>query len=393
MKTTHLMLAACAAVAFISSAQAIQISYSYDSAGRLTSVSYGAAGNTTYEYDRNGNLLARENTVNPFLPLAGTYAGLITGNAGSSAVAGFLSVKVTLNGGFSGTASLGGKKFKVKGTFDANGDATVDLPGSPAVHLSLHLDSGTRQITGALTGGVTAMVTASSAPFSKSKPAPGGAVGKYTALLAATESAVTVPKGTGFATVTIGATGSVKVAGVLADGTKLSQGTSLVSDTQWPLFANLYKAEGFVSGLVSYAPDPGVGEFIGTIDWLKPAVPGGLYTAGFSTELNFSAAHYAAPPKGQRALDLTDDSPNAHFVAPGIDQFLSLDNSNRVQVGDPNPEKLTLKVKAKSGKVSGSLLFDGKTRKFSGLLQLEQNAGAGFFLSDTESLPFELGEN
>jgi hypothetical protein len=50
-------------------------------------------------------------------------------------------------------------------------------------------------------------------------------------------------------------------------------------------------------------------------------------------------------------------------------------------------------VKAKSGKVSGSLLFDGKTRKFSGLLQLEQSVGAGFFFSDTESLPFELSEN
>jgi YD repeat-containing protein len=272
MKATHLLLAACVALACDLPARAIQISYSYDSAGRLTSASYGGAGNTTYQYDRNGNLLARVNTVNPFVPLAGTYAGLITGNGGSSAQAGFLSLNVTLTGGFSGTASFGGKKFKVKGSFDSNGDASIDLPGSPAVHLDLHLDAGTRQVTGAFTGGVTAMLTASSAPFAKSKPAPGGAVGKYSALLAATESLATVPKGTGFANVTIGSTGSVKVAGVLADGTKLSQGTSLVSDTQWPLFATLYKNEGFISGLVSYAPNPGVGEFIGTIDWLKPAV-------------------------------------------------------------------------------------------------------------------------
>jgi hypothetical protein len=62
-------------------------------------------------------------------------------------------------------------------------------------------------------------------------------------------------------------------------------------------------------------------------------------------------------------------------------------------VSDPNPEKLTLKVKAKSGKVSGSLLFEGRKQKFSGLFQLEQNVGAGFFFSDTESLPFEVGED
>jgi YD repeat-containing protein len=393
MKLTHLMLAACAAAAFVSSARAIQISYSYDSAGRLTSASYGAAGNTTYQYDRNGNLLARVNTVNPFLPLAGKYAGLITGNAGSSAEAGVLSLNVTLSGGFSGTVSLGGKKFKVKGTFDADGNATVDLSGSPAVHLALHLDSGTRQITGTFTGGVTATLTASSAPFSKSKPAPGGAVGKYTALLAATESLATVPKGTGFASVTIGTTGGVKVAGVLADGTKLSEGTSLVTDTQWPLFANLYKDGGFVSGLVSYAPDPGVGEFIGTIEWMKPAVTGGLYTAGFSTELDFSAAHYAPPPKGQPALELDDESPNAHFIAPGIDKPLTLDAKNHISVAEPNPEKLTLKLKAKSGQISGGLLIAGKGRKLSGVLQLEQNIGAGFFFSDSESLPFTLGEN
>src|SRR4030095_970390 len=133
MKMTHLILAACAATAFVSSARAIQISYGYDSAGRLTSASYGAAGNTTYQYERNGNMLARINTVNPSLPLAGKYAGLVTGNAGSSAEAGVLSLNVTLSGGFSGTVSLGGKKFKVKGTFDADGNATVDLAGSPAV--------------------------------------------------------------------------------------------------------------------------------------------------------------------------------------------------------------------------------------------------------------------
>ena len=57
----------------------------------------------------------------------------------------------------------------------------------------------------------------------------------------------------------------------------------------------------------------------------------------------------------------------------------------------PNPEKLSLKLKVKNGVLSGKIALDGKARKVSGILQLEQNEGAGFFLTDSESRPFTFG--
>lgn len=373
--------------------RAVVISYTYDAAGRLTSAGFGGVSSTTYRYDANGNLLALTNSQSLFVPLAGSYAGLIAANPVSNAGAGFITLNVTLTGGFTGQLSIGGKLFKLKDTFDPNGEATLDLPLVPPVQLALHIDPATHEITGTLSGGVTASLTAFAAPFGKKSPAPGGAVGKFTGLFEATESVATKPKGSGFGTLTIGSTGSVKLAATLADGTKVSQGTTLVSGARWALFAPLYKGGGFVGGLVEYAPAPGESDFDGPLDWLKPQTPTPLYGDPFATHLVFTAARYTPPAKGRRALDLADITPNGRFVAPGVSRSFTLDSKGVIRVADPNPEHLTLTLGVKAGMVSGSILFGGKTRKLSGLLQLQQNAGAGFFFSDSESLPFTLGRN
>lgn len=379
----------------LASAQALVISYHYDSAGRLTTANYGGVSSTSYGYDANGNLLSRTNSQSIFVPLAGNYAGLIAASPVLNAGAGSITLSVSLTGSFSGRLVLGGKTFKLRDEFDANGDCEIDLPTTPAVHLSLHIDPVTREVTGTVSGGVVAALTAFPAPFGKKAPAPGGAVGKFTALFSATENMTTVPKGTGFGMVTVAATGSVKMAGTLADGTKFSQGTTLVSETRWPLYASLYKNAGHVAGLVEYAPLPGTGDFandpLEKLDWVRPG--GGLYAAAFTTELDFSAARYAAPAKNQRVLDLPDTSPNGDFLAPGIDRLFTLDAKNRIVVETTNPENLVLKLNVKTGTVSGSLTFGGKVRKLAGILQLEPNVGAGFFFSDSESLPFVFGED
>lgn len=386
MNATRCLLVLAAALAL--PAHALVIAYSYDAAGRLTTANYGGVSSTAYAYDANGNLLARTNSESLFVPLAGNYAGLIAANPASNAGAGSITLSVTLTGGFTGQLSLGGRTFKIKGSFDPNGDAVLGLELVPAVLVALHLDPATHEITGTLTGGVTAALTAFAAPFGKKSPAPGGAAGKFTAFFPATENVTTKPKGTGFGTVTIGPTGSVKLAGTLADGSKVSQGSTLVSDTRWPLFVPLYKKQGFVAGLVSYAPAPGTGDFSGTLDWIAGATT--LYQP-FTTQLGLSAARYTPPAKGRRALDLPDTVPNGGFTAPGVDRVFTLDTKNAIKVTDPNPEKLALTLGTKAGTVSGHLLLGGKTRKLSGVLQLEQNIGAGFFFTDTESLPFALG--
>lgn len=391
MKTIRL-IALAAALAW--PAHALVVSYTYDAAGRLTSANYGGVSSTAYTYDANGNLLSRVNSESLFIPLAGNYTGLIAANPISNAGAGSVTLSVTLTGSFSGKIVLGGKTFKIKGSFDQNGDAALDLELVPAVRVTLHLDPAMHEITGTLTGGVTASLTAFAAPFGKKSPAPGGVVGTFTTLLSPTELVTTKPKGKGFGTVKITTAGSVKLAGTLADGTKISQGTTLVSETRWPLYVPLYKSAGFVGGLVDYRPTPGLSDFEALLDWSKPDTATALYPAAFTTELSLSAALYSPPAKGQRVLDLPDAPLNCDFIAgAAFSRTVTLDSKNVVVVPEPNPEKLTIKLGVKAGTLTGSLLLDGKTRKFSGILQREQNIGAGFFFSDTESLPIFLGDD
>jgi uncharacterized protein (TIGR03437 family) len=49
------------------------VNYSYDAAGRLTKVDYGAAGSINYTYDKAGNLMSRA-----VVPAGGTVGGLIS---------------------------------------------------------------------------------------------------------------------------------------------------------------------------------------------------------------------------------------------------------------------------------------------------------------------------
>ena len=130
------------------------------------------------------------------------------------------------------------------------------------------------------------------------------------------------PAGVGYLTVTIGSKGSAKVAGVLADGTKVSRSRRLILDggegpaACVPFFAPLYTKKGWVGGLLWLDPvartvttDRDAGWFV---RWEKPGrgtegfrmlldACGGFYStvpelaAGylFSAEVNEAAYHYA----------------------------------------------------------------------------------------------------
>ena len=374
------------------------LTYNYDAAGRLTRVNYGGTINTAYTYDPNGNLLSRINSTEPLPLVVGEYFGLITNATPGIANEGVLSLQLSASGAFTGKLTIGGKTYSFRGTFAEDGSTAPIViqrkGGLPSLTLMLAVDVSdpALQITGTLTDGTfTSQVALDRALFGKSNPAPANLIGKYTAFFRATSNAAGIPQGTGFARVSVNPSGSVRATGVLADGSKFSQGTPLTGDGTWPFFAALYKKKGLLAGFIEFGLAPNDGEFTGTLDWVRPAGGRGPFASGFNTELDFSAAHYVAPPRGQRALDLPNTSPNARFNAPGITRPVTLTAENKIIVAEPNPEKLTLKLKVKSGLLKGRITVDGKARKLSGILQLEQNEGAGFFLTDDESLPFNFG--
>jgi YD repeat-containing protein len=313
-----------------SAAHAIIVSYGYDTAGRLTVANYGGTSSTSYTYDANGNLLARTNRVNPFLPLLGTYTGLVTSGTPSATNTGMISLTIAAKGvtenpftaQFTGTLKLGGASYKIRGSFDATGAATITVErkaplAALMLNLQLDLDSG-GILTGTISGGETAGLAAMLTPFTKKAPAPSGLAGPYTALFEPTQSGTTIPHGDGFATVTVSSSGAVKIAGTLADGSKLSLGTALASDGTCPLFLPLYKNTGFLVGTATFSVSPGVSDFAGTLDWDKfQATSASIYPATFSTQVNLVGSNYAKPAKNQRVLDLPDTASNARFTTDG----------------------------------------------------------------------------
>ncbi len=68
-------------------------------------------------------------------------------------------------------------------------------------------------------------------------------------------AAYEMPRGDGYLTMTVGARGKAKIAGVLADGTKVSQASTLMTTPGVPFFRPLYRRRGEIGGLLKIDPD------------------------------------------------------------------------------------------------------------------------------------------
>ncbi|MGB8166229.1 MAG: choice-of-anchor tandem repeat NxxGxxAF-containing protein, partial [Chthoniobacteraceae bacterium] len=99
--------------------------------------------------------------ANPFIAVAGNYAGLIATTPATFAGGGQATLKVMPTGAFTGTVVFGGRSFRVKGAFDNTGHVTFGIPKTTiTVTLNLALGWSPRLLTGTVTeGAVTASVT------------------------------------------------------------------------------------------------------------------------------------------------------------------------------------------------------------------------------------------
>ncbi|MEK0449406.1 MAG: hypothetical protein RL088_1674 [Verrucomicrobiota bacterium] len=371
------------------------ISYRYDAAGRLTNVNYGGTSSTTYAYDKNGSLLSRTNAVAPLPPFAANYAGSISNLDPSVTNTGAVALKLLPTGAFSGKLVLGGKTFPFKGTFADDGTSapiviTRKLPlANLTLSLALDVAGGTNQITGTITDGTfTSDITLDRAAYDKkSNPVPGGIAGNYTVQLRPTQALG--PQGFGYGTAKVDTGGGVKFAGVLGDNTKISQSATISSAGTWAFHLPLYKSGGILSGLVTFASDPGGSDFAGVLDWQKPATTGPLYPDAFATEVNLIGSRYVIPPKGQPVLDFAAGLGNARLLTLGsapLDKLITLDVANKFIVpADAAKLKLTLTVP--TGIFLGSYVNGGSTFKIGGVLFHEQNLGGGMVIGPAATAP------
>ena len=209
----------------------------------------------------------------------------------------------------------------------------------------------------------------------------------------ASEAVNAAPQGAGYLAMTVGAKGSVKVAGVLADGTKVAHASRLLlsdgggSEACVPFFVPLYRKTGWAGGLLWFDPetrtvttDRDSGWFI---RWKNPGsgpdgfemlldACGGFYGTGaalasaylFTVEMGIVPYHHAegasewaaapdavpVPPKGSSLTILQAAKPRK--VTEEVRTWYEYDETN--------PANATLSFTARTGLFKGgfSLCYD-----------------------------------
>lgn len=310
----------------------------------------------------------------------GIYAGSVQGAPNTNDKAGWASFTLSATG--TGTLALqfGGQKFSVKLLFDSEGRFTATLPKTMLV-LKLAIDkvNGTDQITGTVEAGgppiITMALDRKQTTYTTKNPIP--RAGYYTVSLPPDPNHLeaSFPQGAGYIGLTVSPTGAVRLAGALADGSKVSLGLALSKASEFSFYLPLYKYAGSFTGratVLAAGPNP----VNGTVSWFRP---------GVAAEIGLVSSLYLPPTKANPAALNLPDGEGAFAVTGGdvlttpANKELTIDNtSNKVKI--VGAEKFTMTIAAKTGLFSGTF-YDtaGKARKFYGILLQDQNLGRGYF--------------
>jgi len=260
----------------------------------------------------------------PALETAGGYDGYFYaesefGGGAATAVRGTLNVKVSdaAAGKLTAKAVLqkGSLSFSAKAwtATEADGSFLAEMPGRGGEKLVLHVRQN--RMWGTLAGGTvgeTLAVDGARNRFADSKDAGAATLlgafrGYYTVALPVYDglssgAAGAAPQGVGYLTVTVGNGGSAKIAGILADGTKLTQSSRLIlfdgcgPEACVPVFAPLYAKTGWAGGLLWLTPDHGKVVTDRDRDWLVRWEKPGKGTDGFRLLLDVCGGWYNTVP-------------------------------------------------------------------------------------------------
>ena len=342
---------------------------------------------------QTGFVLQANFRLNPFIAVAGIYNGLCyDSETNRHASTGFLTVKSTEAGAYSAKLTLGGARYSFSGSFALDGTTTNTLTGTGAsaltVILATDLVGGSDQVTGTISDGDwTAAILCDRVLFNKkSNPAP--YAGKFTVIIPGDdENADTQPGGFSYGTVTVDANGKASLKATLADGTKLSQSTTISKNGYWPLYAPLYAGNGSVLSWIVFT-ESSEANFTGSLNWTKPAIANGkFYPGGFAVQHELTGSSYSAPTNSSHAV-LNFIAGKVRFTAGNLaedfDNEVSIINNKVANLGT---NKLSLSINLASGLFTGSVTTpDGsQTFPFKGALHTKQNQGWGFFLGTNQS--------
>lgn len=232
---------------------------------------------------------------NPFVAaIVGDYNGLIRNDASvvaSNANNGFINVKPTSTGAFTGTLKIDGDVLPLVGQFKNDGTCTfsVNRNSKTPLQLTLAIDLnplGTHKITGSLsdvTRDATTLIgnlSADRAYFDGKTPATTLTVAPANLTIAALPTNTLHPPGPGSAKLTATRAGIVTVAGKLADTTSFTMSGVANQQRSAPLFTALYNKRGSLSGPVSIGSGA-TPAITGSLLWVCPVQNTTTYPFGW----------------------------------------------------------------------------------------------------------------
>jgi len=340
--------------------------------------------------------------VAPVITLKGNYYGLFFDTNGpSQSGSGYVTLTVSATKTFTGSLQIGSTKWPMKGQFDANGAATVNVNRSKQSPLTVQLQldevNGSDQITGTVAvsdGSWLAELAANRDVFNaNTNPCPHA--GTYTLLIPGTPGATGSPAGDGYGLVKVTTAGRVMLTGLLADNTSVSQSTFLSKSGDWPLYVARYPAgRGSILGWLTFTNTPG-DDLHGALIWTRPVQPSvPLYNMGFTVVTETIGSQYIPPPGGTRALNLVNDIVvlSDGNLAASLTNHVQVDADNTVVSQDDGA--FQMKIKSANGLFAGKVKdpATGKNISFKGVVLQKQNAGAGFFLNQDQSGEVYIGQ-
>jgi Divergent InlB B-repeat domain len=346
----------------------------------------------------NSNIVLHAKFV-PSPYILGTYNGLFNEGGGvNQNSSGSFSVTVSAHGIYSGKLQLGASKLSFKGKFNLQCIASNSIPRSMAAPLTLQMRLGTNseadQIFGQLIDNSwTAAMTGDRARFnSLTNPCP--FTGSYTMIIPGQAGDASKPAGHGYGTVKVATSGLTVLAGVLADGTKVTQSKPLSKNGVWPVYASLYLGQGSVLSWMTFA-NHASDDLSGALSWIKlPVMTSRYYPGGFTTAVMASGSKFVKPVL---TTDLIINMPSGVVDFSGGN--LSSDFSNNISLGlsskvtNLSSNKLTMAFSTSTGLYKGTVVdpTSGATLPFAGAVFQKNELGYGSLMGANQSSSVVVG--
>jgi len=227
-----------------------------------------------------------------FLGLSnGTYQGIFySTNSGSARGAGWISINVGPSGRYAGTINPIGARYTIRGQFDRDGysDATVPAGSQVRLQLALTTDRTTEAIGGLYEDGaiLSPVFLYRVQKFTRARPT--ALAGTHSFLISpAADPNVGGGHGYGAGSVTIDASGKIKLSGALGDGIAIKQTAKLLKNDQWPFFAMTADGREAALGWLHFS-DANV--VTGEVKWWAPQFPGNINQNAVFSGARFSTA-------------------------------------------------------------------------------------------------------